>query len=356
MGRDSRETRGTVTRSGRGRFIYRERKATFTTIFIRVAAVMGIVLFISCTVYFRERFADEDQYFDSNDGQRSNLTMSDSVYFTVISMTTTGYGDITPVSKEARVFDTFVISIGRAAIWFIIVGTAYQFVFDRYREAVMMKSKQQRLKGHSVICGYGLTGRTAAMELMAMGESKGNIVVISDSEDDSTRAAEEGYVSILGDPTKEEVLKSAVIEKANSLIITIPRDDTNILITLTAKDLNPEIKVITQVMDLQNRKLLRKSGVDVIIAPFVTGGNLMATATTQPNVVHLLEDVMTARSGIYMRERDVSASETGKSPRDLKGVVILGVVRKGKIRTMTDIDNLELREGDRILFLDKGGK
>ncbi|MGA1821537.1 MAG: potassium channel family protein [Thermoplasmatota archaeon] len=355
MGRDSRETRGSRLKPNRGRFIYKERKATATTIFIRVAAVVGIVLFISFTVYFRDNYASEDQYFDSNDGQRSNLTISDSVYFTVISMTTTGYGDITPVSKEARVFDTFVISIGRAAIWFIIVGTAYQFVFDRYREAVMMKSKQQRLKGHSIICGYGLTGRTAAMELLAMGESKGNIVVISDSEIDSTRAAEEGFVSILGDPSKEEVLKSAVIEKASFLIVTIPRDDTNILITLTAKDLNPGIKVITQVMDLENRKLLRKSGVDVIIAPFVTGGNLMATATTQPNVVHLLEDVMTAKSGIYMREREITDSEAGKSPRDLKGVVILGVVRKGEIKTMADIDTLELIKGDRILFLDKGG-
>ncbi len=325
-------------------FVYKRRRATITTVLFRFMALFLLISMISGIVYI-----DRDSYNDSQDGEISEL---DAIYFTVVSITTTGYGDIVPVKQDARIIDTVFITIGRAAMWFVIVGTAYQFVFERYREAYLMKAIQKRLSDHVIIVGFSTAGRSTARELQAKGMKKGQIVVISSDPTDAQDAAETGYVSILGDASKEKNLKDAMILKARAVVIATRRDDTNVLISLTAKDLNPDVKVISQVTDLENIKLLRKSGVETIIAPGVTAGSLMATATTQPYVVNLLEDVMTSETGMYLSQRGIMGSEIGKDPRSLKSIVVLGVVRNKKVLSLERMDDLKLKEGDGLLFMD----
>ncbi len=336
--------RGTGKKKERADFVYKRRRATLTTILFRFLALIAIIFIISGIVYL-----DRDSYQDTEDNEISEL---DAIYFTVVSITTTGYGDIVPVKQDARIIDTVFITIGRAAMWFVIVGTAYQFVFERYREAYLMKAIQKRLSDHVIIIGFSTAGQSAAKELRAKGMKKSNIVVISTDPSEAQEAAEEGYVSILGDASKEKNLKDAMIEKAKAVIIATRKDDANVLISLTAKDLNPDVNVISQVTDLENIKLLRKSGVETIIAPGVTSGSLMATATTQPNVVNLLEDVMTTETGMYLSQRGIKGSEIGKNPRSLKGIVVLGVVRDGRVLSLKNMDSLKLKEGDHLMFMD----
>jgi voltage-gated potassium channel len=326
-------------------FVYKKRRATIKTVLFRFGALLLIIFAISTIVY-----VDRDGYYDAEDEKISPL---DSVYFTVISITTTGYGDITPVRQDARIIDTIFITIGRAAMWFVIVGTAYQFVFERYREAYLMKAIQSRLSDHIIIAGFSTTGQSAARELLAKGIKKSHIVVITTDQEEAQEAAEEGYVSINGDATKEKNLIDAMVKKAGSLIIATRKDDTNILITLTAKYLNPDINVISRVTELENIKLLKRSGVEVIIAPAVTSGSMMATATSQPNVVHLLEDVMTATEGMYISERAITGDEINMNPKKLKGVVVIGVVRKGKVHALDELDKLKLKDDDRLLLMER---
>ncbi|MBN1538813.1 MAG: potassium channel family protein [Candidatus Thermoplasmatota archaeon] len=333
------------TASEMSNFVYRKQRATIRTVLIRFAVLFLIILFISTIVYL-----DRTGYRDSKDG---NVSLFDAVYFTVVSITTTGYGDITPVSTVARLIDTVFITFGRAAMWFVIVGTAYQFIFDRYREAYLMKAIQKGLSGHVIIAGYSSTGRSAATELIAQGRKKKHIVVITTEQDHAQEAAEAGHVSMIGDASKEINLKKAAIDKASAIIITTSKDDTNVLIALTAKYLNPDIRVISKVADLENVKLLEKSGVDVMIAPAVTSGNLMATATTQPNVVHLLEDLMTAGKGLYIREREVRKEEIGLIPKKLKGIAVMGIARSGKVIAIGELDDLKLKKDDRILYMER---
>jgi len=326
-------------------FVYKKRRATMKMILFRIGALLLVIFAISMIV-----FLDRDGYEDSRD---EHISPFDAVYFTVVSITTTGYGDITPVSTMARLIDTVFITFGRAAMWFVIVGTAYQFVFERYREAYLMKAVQKGLSGHVIIAGFSTTGQSAARELIVKGTKKNQIVIITPDPEEAQMAAETGYISILGDATKEKNLEDAMIKKASSMIIATRKDDTNVLITLTAKYLNPHIRVISRVTDLENIKLLQKSGVEVIIAPAVTSGNLMATATTQPNVVHLLEDMMTAGEGIFVSEREVRVDELGAPPKKLKGVIVMGVVRKSKVYAMDDLDKMKLKQGDRLLCMER---
>jgi len=327
----------------RSNFIYKKRRANIVTVLLRLGALMVIIAIIAGIVY-----ADRDDYVDTQDGE---ISPYDAVYFTVVSITTTGYGDIVPNSTGARMIDTVFVTIGRAAMWFVIVGTTYQFIYDRYREAAMMKTIQKTLKDHVLVVGYSTSGQSTTDELMAKGMKKSNIVVISTDPDEAQLAADDGFISINGDASKETVLMDAMIVKASSLVITTRKDDNNILITLTAKYLNPDIRVISQVTDLENIKLLKKSGVETIIAPAVTSGSMMATATKQPHVVQVLEDLMTSEKGLYMSQREIHGNEIGKEPRSIKKLVVFGIVRGGKILTLEKMDDLKLKEGDHLLFM-----
>ncbi|MEA3558199.1 MAG: potassium channel family protein, partial [Candidatus Thermoplasmatota archaeon] len=204
--RDHRGSLLKLPKKEKANFVYKKRSATIKTILFRFGALLLVIFAISTIVYI-----DRDSYDDNKDHKISPL---DSIYFTVVSITTTGYGDIVPVEQDARIIDLIFITLGRAAMWFVIVGTAYQFVFERYREEFMMKATQKRLSGHTIIAGFSTTGGSAARELIAKGAKKSNIVVITTDPEAAQKAADEGFVSINGDATKEGILEDAVIRKA----------------------------------------------------------------------------------------------------------------------------------------------
>jgi len=343
------------------KFVHREQHASITTILLRVGIVVAIFLGMGLTIFVWNNVAAHPHYIYSDDAGLPNnetrdLSYIDCVYFTVISITTTGYGDIVPVTESAKVFDSIFVTLGRAVTWFIIISTAYQFVYQRYRDVIRMKAIQKKLKEHVIVCGYEVAGRTAAQELNHKGIPKTNIVVITNDPHDSEEAAEDGFISLLGDATKENTLKEGQIVKAKSILIATNRDDTNVLIALTAKELNPGIRVVTQSNELENVKLLKKSGADITISPLVTGGSLMATATHQSFVSNLLQDIMTASRGVTMDERKVFPDEVGMKPKHLKGVVVLGVVRNGKTLGLEEMDRVKLAKGDTLLVVKRTGK
>lgn len=343
------------------KFVYKERHGDIKTILLRLFLLICIFLFIALIIFSWNKVSDEPHYIYSDDAdlpddQKRELTYIDSVYFTVISVTTTGYGDIVPVTETAKVFDTIIITLGRAITWFIIISTAYQFVYQRYRDVIKMKAIKRKLNNHVIVCGYEVAGRTAAQELHHKGIPKISIVVITNDEHDSEEAAGDGFVSLLGDATKENTLKEAQIVKAKSILIATNRDETNVLIALTAKELNPRIRVVTQSNELENVKLLKKSGADITISPLVSGGSLMATATHQSYVSNMLQDIMTASHGVTMDERKVFPDEVGMKPKHLKGVVVFGVVRSGKTLGLDQLDKVKLAKGDTLLVVKRTGK
>ncbi len=277
----------------------------------------------------------------------------DVIYFTAITITTTGYGDIHPNSTFAMLFDSFVATPMRAVIWIVFIGTAYQLVIQQYMEERRMKKIQKKLDKHVIIAGYGNTGKAVANELIAKNFPRWEIIIIDNRTEAINEAAEDEFFGLLGDASQEAMLGKAVITKAKHIIITTSRDDTNVLISLTARDMNKNIKIIARANQGENTKLLRSSGADVIISPSIAGGHLMAAATQHEHLALLLEDMLTAEHGIRSRERIVSEGEIGKSPKELRGLVVIGIHREGKLLDIQELDAIKLKSGDNLIFLEK---
>ncbi len=323
---------------------YRKEKSIFYIIGTRLAIILILLLIVAYIFWIFEK----NHIHDDTGGEFSYI---DSLYFTVVTVTTLGYGDIVPTSEEARMFDTLIITPVRIAVWVLFIGTAYQLVIQNNWERFKMNRALKKMKGHVIVAGYGTTGAAAIDELIHKGYNEDNLVVLDTSEERIRSAAEVGVTGILGDPTKEESLINAGIRNAGILIVATHQDDTNVLITLTAKDLNPKIKLISRVSQLENIKQLKRAGADVIISPSLTSGNLMAMAVGNSNHVELVGELLTTSRGVNVIQRKVNASEIGQAPKALKKCVVIGAVRNGKNIGPRELDGLRLKKGDEIILI-----
>jgi voltage-gated potassium channel len=292
------------------------------------AKILGtrlLLVFLLFCFVFTLLWADRDGLHDEVDG---TLSFSDVVYFTMITVTTVGYGDIVPVSTRARLLDALVVTPVRFAIWFLFLGTAYQLIIRQYMEDYRMAKLQANLDSHIIICGFGHTGMSATKELLARGTSAEQILVIDKMEERVRLAGTLGIAALQADTTQESVLRDAVIDKAKAVIIAAGVDDSNALILLTARHLNPNVRIIVSAKEEENVKLFKTGGADAILSPATFGGYILAAAVDQGHMVQYLDDLLTTRGNVALVERTVRPDEIGKAPADLHPDLLLRLYRK----------------------------
>lgn len=215
-----------------------------------------------------------------------------------------------------------------------------------------MTKLQESLNGHIIVCGFGHTGLSATKELLDRGTQANQIVVIDKQEDRIRLAGSIGIAGFQADATQESVLRDAVIEKAKAVIIAAGRDDSNALTLLTARHLNPTVRIIVSAKEEENVKLFRQGGADAIVSPATFGGYILAAAVDQGHMVHYLDDLLTARGNITLTERAVRPDEIGKTPDDLKPDVLLRLYRGERMLTLSELDHVgRLEAGDIMVLL-----
>lgn len=324
---------------------FRRERPPLQIIGYRILFAVVLLLVVSAVFWVVEK----DHIKDINtDGDFSYV---DALYFTVVTVTTVGYGDIVPVTEGARMFDTLIITPVRILVWVLFIGTAYQFVILKYWEEYRMTHAFKKMQGHVIVAGYANTGTAAVRELIANGYGQHNLVVVDGDEQRIKEAADLGVNGLLGNPTQEENLLLAGVDRASVLIVATPQDDTNVLIALTARDLNPEVKIVSRVSQEENIKLLKRAGADVLISPSLTGGNLMAMAVSNANSVEMVSDLLTTTRGATLRQREIAPEEAGKAPKNLETMVVIGVVRDGRNVGPQALDGMVLEDGDEIVYL-----
>lgn len=308
----------------------------------RVAIALAMMLAMFALVAM-----DLDGYRDGADGRVSLL---DALYYVTVSISTTGYGDITPVSTTARVVNIVAVTPLRIAFLVVLVGTTLEVLTRRTRDAILIDRWRSRLREHTVIVGYGTKGRAAARTLLENGCGKESIVVVDPDPVVIEEAAGDGFAGVVGDGTRTHVLDRASIRQAGEIIIATRRDDTTALVTLTARNLNREATIVAAVRESENDPLVRQSGADVVITSSEAAGRMLGVATQSPAVSALIEDLLAYGKGLDLRERPVAGHEVGHPPVQADEIPV-AVVRDGEIMTYADPRAARLRADDRLVVI-----
>lgn len=291
---------------------------------------------------------DRDGYRDGNgDG---NLSVLDALYYATVTITTTGYGDIVPVTPGARLVSVVVVTPLRVGFLVVLVGTTMEVLATRSREQWRILRWRKRLRDHTVVVGFGTKGRSAVDTLISGGVEPEQIVVVDPSPQAINEANSLGLGGIVGDATRATVLRRTEVASASRVIVTTFRDDTAVLVTLTARQLNPEAPIIAAVRESENIPLLRQSGATLVVTSSDSVGRILGLSTVSPALGTVLQDLLTYGEGMEVAERPVLPREVGSTPRALEDVVV-AVVRDGTVYRYFDPTVSQLLRGDTVVVI-----
>ncbi len=271
---------------------------------IRLGLALLLIMLVVMIHYF-----DRDGLIDNHDGHVSFL---DVVYFTMISITTTGFGDIAPISERARLVEALIVTPVRFAVLFIFVGTAYNFLIKRSWEKFRMARIQDSLENHVVVLGFGISGSEAVGELIERGVDPATIVVMDMDEDRLEQAEALGCNVIEADASRDENLQAVHIDQAQTVLVSAGRDDSSILIVLTVRHLAPKVPISVVVRAADNELLAKQAGADNVINPVRFTGLLLAGSARGAHIADYLSDLASVTGRVQLVEREVRPDEIGK--------------------------------------------
>jgi voltage-gated potassium channel len=264
----------------------------------------------------------------------------DGFYMVVTTLTTIGYQEVHPLSHTGRVFNIFVILAG-VSLLLLGVGSLSQALLEFELQSFFGRRRMQReigrLEGHYIICGMGRVGRSVARELA---RKPAPFVIIENSENKLQHYSGENWLVVTGDATQETTLQQAQIEHARGLIAATTTDATNLYIVLTARGLNPHLKIIARASEDNAEKHLLTAGADSVVSPYSFAGQRIAQSLLRPHVVSFL-DTATTHLGmdleigeIQVKPQSIFAGKTIESSRirQDRGVIILAIKRHEGMR------------------------
>jgi voltage-gated potassium channel len=307
----------------------------------RLAIAVGL-LFLAATIVWAS-----PGYTDEVDG---DVTFPDALYLATVSLSTTGYGDITPVTPGARAIHTAVITPLRIMFLLVLIGATVEALASSTREQLKVNRWRKSLQNHTVVIGYGVKGRSAVTSLIDNGVDPDSIVVVDDKQLAVSEANEKGLTGILGDATRAEVLNRAEVGSARRIVITTDRDDTSILATLTSRQLNPTAEISVAVREAENASIARQGGANTVVPSSDAVGRILGLATVSPQLGHVLEDLITTGHGLEVTERDVAPREEGRATKQLDDVV-LAVIRDDEMLPFHSPGIGHLVRGDRVIVV-----
>jgi len=313
------------------------------TIAVRLLVAIGLIAFVALLTY-----VGRDGYVDPAD---ERISLLDAFYYSTVSITTTGYGDVRPETDSARLVTTVLVTPARVLFLILLVGTTLEVLAERTRATYRLSRWRRKLNDHVIICGFGTKGRAAATTLLAHGVGPEQIVAVDERPAARAEATAMGLAAVAGSAATQQTLREAGIEHASHVVVALNRDDAAVLATLTARELNPGAHVIAAVREDENAHLLHESGADSVIPSSSAAGRLLGLATTAPHTTEVLEDLISVGSGLDIVERPVSDDEVGPLDDLSPHTPVLAVIRDGEVLRFDDALAGELRPGDSVVVV-----
>jgi voltage-gated potassium channel len=278
----------------------------------------------------------------------------EALYMTVITVASVGFQEVRPLSETGRIFTIFLILINLGLFtYFITLLSRYFFDLEfikKYKQ-IKMENSIQKLQGHVIICGFGRNGKESAQVLH---DNKIPFVILEEKNElDSDLDFEVKYF-MKGDATKDETLVEAGINNARAIIITLPVDADNLFVVLTAKQLNPNVTIISRASQDSSIKKLKIAGASNVIMPDKIGGAHMATLVMLPDVVELLS-MMGTKNNTEFRVAEISAQKSiALSELDLwkkTNCTILGIKDQANNYTINPSSSYHINPGERLIVM-----
>ena len=333
-------------RSFRGPRFQPLRRALKVPVWADLGIRIGLALLLVFTVVMIHWW-DREGLVDNLDGEISFL---DVVYFTMISITTTGFGDIAPVSDRARLVEAVIVTPIRFAVIFIFVGAAYHFIIRRSWEKWRMARIQKNLTGHVVVLGFGVSGSEAVAELIERGTDPRCIVVMDTREERLAEAEALGCNILTADATRDESLMAVRIAEACTVLVSAGRDDASILIVLTVRHLAPHVPISVVVRAADNELLARQAGADNVINPVRFTGLLLAGSAQGTHIADYMADLASVSGRVHLIEREVLPEEVGQPLENLAtGGKGLRIYRNGDALGFWEVGARAMQAGDIVV-------
>ena len=333
-------------RSFRGPRFQPLRRALKVPVWADLGIRIGLALLLVFTVVMIHWW-DREGLVDNLDGEISFL---DVVYFTMISITTTGFGDIAPVSDRARLVEAVIVTPIRFAVIFIFVGAAYHFIIRRSWEKWRMARIQKNLTGHVVVLGFGVSGSEAVAELIERGTDPHCIVVMDTREERLAEAEALGCNILNADATRDESLMAVRIAEACTVLVSAGRDDASILIVLTVRHLAPHVPISVVVRAADNELLARQAGADNVINPVRFTGLLLAGSAQGTHIADYMADLASVSGRVHLIEREVLPEEVGQPLENLAtGGKGLRIYRNGDALGFWEVGARAMQAGDIVV-------
>lgn len=272
----------------------------------------------------------------------------DAFYMTVITLSTVGFAEVKTLTEEGKIFTTFLIisSFGTFAYGISVISRSIlSGEFKQHVKKYRLSNTIENLSGHIIICGFGRNGRRAARKLEAYGEK---ILVLENNEDTIQQFLNDGKsLYIHGDATSDDALRSAGIDRAKALISTLSKDSDNLYVVISAKGLNPDLRVITRASNQSAEKKLKRVGANAVVMPEGVGGAHMATLVVSPNIVEFL-DFLSVEGSSSINLEEIRVSQLTDNIEGLK-------LKNLSLRQTTGCSIIGVKTPDNEYIINPGG-
>jgi voltage-gated potassium channel len=272
-------------------------------------------------------------------------TLADSLYVTVQTLTTVGYGDIPPHTAAGRAFAVVVMLLGVGGVA-LFVSTIVQSVVQSELISTFgqrrLSKKMSKFRDHYIICGSGRVGSHLVRDLVSGNES---FVVIENNQQRAAEFSQRGVNVLVGDATLEESLRDAGVQHARGLAACLPNDADNVYVVLTARDLNPNLRIVARAAEEQAEAKLLRAGANHVIAPTIIGGHRMAVALTKPAVSEFMDSITASELGLGFEQVEVDAASS----------LVGQALRSTPIRSELDVVIVSIRRQSGEIFFNPAG-
>jgi voltage-gated potassium channel len=286
----------------------------------------------------------------------------ESFYTTVVTLLTVGYGDFYPKTDAGRIFTAVLIIIGVGTM-LLTIGLLTETMVEARFKVLMGRGKLDKminkLQNHYIICGCGRIGYLICKELH---NEKFDFVVIDSSPEVILKIEDEGFIYHKGDATQEKTLLAAGIAKAKGIVCVLPTDAENLYVILTAKELNPDIYILSRAIDEGSEQRLLRAGANRVMSPYILGGMRMAMAILRPAMLDFIE-ITTMRQSLELKMEEVTVCEgssvIGKSLEESEirqrfGLIIVAVKKDSGKMIFNPLATYIIEQGDKLIAMGEG--